>query len=51
MFWDVLQLNFCALSVPRTPLVLTQYKGHGDETGVVVAINCKLFKIPLLVII
>jgi len=31
--------------------VLTQDEGHGDETGVVVAINCQLFKIPLLIII
>lgn len=31
--------------------MLTQYKGHRDETGIVVAINCQLFKIPLLIII
>lgn len=33
-----------------TSLQLTQHERHGDETGVVVAVNRQLFKIPLLVI-
>lgn len=35
----------------RTSLQLTQHKGHRDEAGVVVAVNCQLFKIPLLIIV
>lgn len=38
-------------AVLRTSSQLTQHKGHRDEAGVVVAVNCQLFKIPLLIIV
>lgn len=51
---DVLLLRCVPSSVIYKLLMssgkLTQHEGHRDETGIVVAINSQLFKIPLLVV-